>query len=382
MDTRPQSEPPRWLPIASVVLCLVGLAVAADLTSIHFNVHTNPRYQSFCAISKEVNCDTVALSDWSVFLGLPVSIWGLFGYLAMGAVAAWGLFRRSLGRGLMLLLASFSVVVSVALLVVSKLVIQSMCLMCIGSWMVNLTLFGFALLAVRKVGAVAALKEDARALASQPGLTITLVVLALTALGGTWTLYPRYWEQSGPIGPGTLETGVDESGSPWIGARSPQLVIEEYSDYQCPFCSGAHRKLRELVGARADRVRLVHKNYPLDQACNPVIKGSFHDFACQRAKAAVCAGEQGKFWEMNDLLFLGQRKPGLDVEALAAKLGLDAGKFAACLESQTVAEHLQADLSQAGKHAIKGTPSYVVGGELQIGQLSAQELDRRLNAAK
>jgi uncharacterized membrane protein len=75
MDQRPQSAPPRWLLVASLALCLAGLGVAADLTRIHYKVHTDDRYQSFCAISKEVNCDTVAQSDWSVFLGLPISVW-------------------------------------------------------------------------------------------------------------------------------------------------------------------------------------------------------------------------------------------------------------------------------------------------------------------
>lgn len=384
MDNRPQSAPPRWLLIASLALCLAGLAVAADLTSIHYRVHTDPRYQSFCAISKEVNCDTVAQSDWSVFLGLPVSVWGLFGYAAMGLLAAWGLLHRSRAWpwGLLLLLSSFSVAVSLVLLGISKLVIHSMCLMCMASWTISLALLVLAVLAVRKVGVVAALKDDVAELMEQSVQTLMVVVVAAAALGITWTLYPHYWELSGPVGPGTLETGVDESGNPWIGAREPKLVVEEFSDYQCPFCSKAHLSLRDLVATRADKVRLIHRNYPLDQACNPVVKGKFHEFACERAKAALCAGEQGKFWQMNDLLFLGQRKRALDVAMLAKKLGLDEPRFGSCMSSSGVAEHLKADMAAAARHGIKGTPSYVVGGELLIGQLDPQELDKRLNQAK
>ncbi|MGC4115962.1 MAG: vitamin K epoxide reductase family protein [Myxococcales bacterium] len=386
MDPRPQSEPPRWMLITTVVLCLAGLAIAGDLTSIHWNVHNNPSYRSFCAISEEVNCDTVAQSDYSVFLRLPVSVWGLFGYLAMGVLAALGLARRkpapSWPSGLLLVLTSVSVVVSVALLAISKLVIHSMCLMCMASWTVSTALFVLSLVAVWKTGVATAIKQDVAGLVARPRLTLTLGVVALALLAGAWTLVPRYWEVSGEVGPGKLATGVDESGSPWIGAREPLVVVEEFSDYQCPFCSMAHRNLRELIEARADKVRLVHRNYPLDNACNPVIKTKFHESACLRAKAAVCAGEQGKFWEMNDLLFLGQKKAGLDVGSLAAKVGLDGAKFAACMDSQKASDHVKSDMEKAGKFAVKGTPSYVVAGELFVGQISAQELDKRLKPAQ
>ena len=385
MAPRPLSAPSRWLLVASALLSLAGLAIAGDLTAIHYRVHTDPDFVSFCAISAELSCDAVAQSDWSVLLGLPISVWGLFGYLLMGALAVWGLGRRSPGRtwpwGLLLLTTSAAVAASAVLAVISKVFIKSMCLMCMASWTVNAALFAIAVLAVRRIGARAAIRQDLTSLRARPGLTAALAAGAACVLGATLGLYPRYWDLGGPVGPGSLRTGTDEQGSPWIGAKAPKLTVEEFSDYECPYCSRAHHNLRGIIAERSSKVRLVHRNFPLDQACNPVVKRPLHVRACERAKAAICAGEQGKFWQMNDLLFLKQREHGLEVKGLAEALKLDLSRFEACLASQEVAERLAADVSEGSRHEMTGTPSYLVGGKKIVGQVSAQEIDRRLAEA-
>ena len=77
---------------------LAPIPESISLARLHVNVHTDPDYQSYCAMSERVNCDTVALSDYAVFLGLPVSLWGLLGYVFMGALAVWGLRGHSRHR--------------------------------------------------------------------------------------------------------------------------------------------------------------------------------------------------------------------------------------------------------------------------------------------
>jgi uncharacterized membrane protein/protein-disulfide isomerase len=371
---RAPSEPslPRWPLVAFLVLCVAGLAVAGDLTLIHVRVHTDPTYTSFCAISKEVNCDTVAESEYSIFLGLPNSVWGLVGYLLMGALAAWGLSRRSPGRawpaGLLVLLSGFSVVVSIALAIVSKLVIRSMCLMCIASWMLTLALFVLAVWRARAVGVATALREDLGALLARKGLVLTLAMVAGSALAALWLFYPRYWQLDGPIGPGSLASGVDEQGHPWIGASEPKLVIYEYSDYQCPYCSRSHRELRALL-ERESGLRAVHLNFPLDRACNPVIRTAMHESACTRARAAICGGAQGHFWQMSDLLFLGQRRRNLDAFALAQRLGLNLVRFRDCLESPETRGNLDADMAEGRKLNLHGTPTYHIGATTYAGGL-------------
>ncbi len=67
--------------LVTLVINLLGIATASYLCFTHYKNYTDPVFQSFCALSKAINCDTVAQSPWSILFGLPVSTWGLLGYL-------------------------------------------------------------------------------------------------------------------------------------------------------------------------------------------------------------------------------------------------------------------------------------------------------------
>ena len=258
-----------------------------------------------------MNCDTVADSEWSVFLGLPNAVWGLFGYLVMVALCVWGMTRRTLSpswpAGLLLLLSGFTVAVSAVLAYVSKVVIHSMCLMCMASWAIAVALLVVAVIFARRKGLLAAIGADLGALVAKPRLTAALAIGAALALATLWVSYPRYWILDGRVGPGALGSGRDEAGLYWMGSARPKLTVTLFSDYQCPHCARAHEQTRKLLEQYPD-LRVVHRDYPLNEDCNPLVHHRMHRESCQRAAAAGCAGEQGKFWEMNDLLFLGQRR--------------------------------------------------------------------------
>jgi uncharacterized membrane protein len=367
----------RWPLAAFLGVCLAGLGVAIYLTVLHAQVHLDPNHQSFCAISEKVNCDTVAESEYSIFLGLPNAVWGIVGYALMTLLALWGLTRWRLSpswpAGLLLALSTFSVGVSIVLAVVGELVIRSLCIMCAASWAASLGLFVLALAKAWPVGPVSSLRQDLAALASRPKLFAGLVLAGAAALAALWLAYPRYWELKGPIGPGGLAFGKDEQGLPWIGAKEPRLTVVEFSDYQCPHCAKAHREMR-LALERFKDLRLVHRNYPLDMACNPSIKRPFHEAACERARVAVCAGEQDKFWEMSDYLFLGQRRHNLSGLALAERIGLDLNRFRACLADARTAAHVSRDLAEGRRVGVWGTPWFQVGNAQFAGHVPPERL--------
>jgi uncharacterized membrane protein/predicted DsbA family dithiol-disulfide isomerase len=370
----------RWLWWAFLALCLAGFAAAADLARIHFRVHTVMGYQSFCAISQQMNCDTVADSDWSVFLGLPNAAWGMVGYLVMGVLAAWGLTRRTLSRtwpaGLLLLLSSFSVAVSIFLAVISKLVIHSMCVVCMASWAVAAGLFGLALAMCWRVGLLTAVRDDIAGLFSRPRLTAPLAVGAAVAMAALWLAYPRYWIIDGRVGPGSLGFGRDEGGLDWLGSKDPKLTVVVFSDYQCPHCAKAHEQARKLLEQNPE-LRVVHRDYPLDKQCNSGVLGRFHLQACERASAAACAGAEGKFWEMNDLLYIGQRRD-LDLEVLAQRLQLDLPKFRACLSAAETRARLERDVEEARRLGVTGTPTFVLADKKYPGRVPLEEIEKAL----
>jgi protein-disulfide isomerase/uncharacterized membrane protein len=381
------TRPVRGWRIAFLVLCTVGTCFSADLLRLHANVHTNPDYHSYCAMSERVNCDTVALSDYSVFLSLPVSMWGLLGYLFMGSLAVWGLRGHprspSWPLGFAFGLALCCALLGIALFLISHLIVESVCLVCGGTYLVNIGLAFVAFMALRRGGwAVSdALSRDLRAVSAGPGPFALLLIVFCGVLIAAWLLVPPYWRVEAATGPGGLPVGTTAGGHPWIGATEPVLLITEYSDYQCPHCQRGHDEVRKLIEAHPDRVRVVHRQYPLDQQCNNAIPRPFHLYACRYARFSHCAQEQGRFWEANDYLFAnGRRRFPVSPEELAANVGLDIDELRACASGEAVAQAIQADLESGRELGIRGTPTYVVRGETYPGRIPPEIIEAALRA--
>jgi len=149
---------------------------------------------------------------------------------------------------------------------------------------------------------------------------------------------------------------VSLEGTPVMGKADAKVTIVEFTDYQCPFC-GRHFKstLPQIVKnyVEAGKVRYAVREFPLT---------SLHPRAAKAAEAALCAGDQGKYWEMHDLIFKNQRT--LQDEALlsnAETLALDKPAFQACLESSEHAGQVKQDVQFGAKAGVRGTPSFVLG---------------------
>ena len=149
-------------------MALGGFVDSVYLAISHYRVYTDIGYASFCAISRAINCDTVSQSPFSIFLGLPVPLWGVVGYafflilllLAHSKEAG----RQRLWALLFLLAAGFSLY-SVVLAIISTYWIHSYCLMCIVSYAVNFALMYLTWLVLRRFvpgGWWPAIREDVR----------------------------------------------------------------------------------------------------------------------------------------------------------------------------------------------------------------------------
>jgi protein-disulfide isomerase len=107
--------------------------------------------------------------------------------------------------------------------------------------------------------------------------------------------------------------------SPSTGSASQQIVLLEFSDFQCPFCARAHDTVKQFMAKHQDKVTLAYKHFPLT---------SIHPQALPAAKAAWAAQQQGKFWEYYSALFEGQKQLGEPLYAsIAQKLNLKLDKF-------------------------------------------------------
>ena len=164
---------------------------------------------------------------------------------------------------------------------------------------------------------------------------------------------------------------------PARGPESAPVTIVEFSDFQCPYCSRAIGTVEEVMKAYPDKVRLVFRQFPLD----------FHKQAPKAAEAALCAQEQGKFWEYHDTLFANQN--ALEVDKLkehAKKVGLDQARFDKCLDSGAQAATVTADREAGMKVGVNGTPAFFINGILLSGALPFDEfksvIDAELQAKK
>ncbi len=147
----------------------------------------------------------------------------------------------------------------------------------------------------------------------------------------------------------------------------PEVTIQVFSDFQCPYCKLFAPSVHEIEskGVEGLRTKVEFKNFPL----------GFHPFAQLAAQAAVAAGEQGKFWEMHDLLFANQTALGRpDLLAAARKLGLDFDRFQKDLDSERTKQAIERDKAEGAKLGVSGTPTFFVDGKEYSGTRSYEQL--------
>jgi protein-disulfide isomerase len=170
-----------------------------------------------------------------------------------------------------------------------------------------------------------------------------------------------------------------------LGNKSAPLTIVEFTDYQCPFCQRFHTAtFPELKKNYIDtgKARFYSRDLPLD---------SIHANAMRAAEAARCAVDQGKFWELRNVM--GANPDKLDLEHLvgfATDLKMDATAFRSCVSSEKYKDAVQSDVVEAMKIGANGTPTFVVGkstedgvdGEIMVGAMPYVMFEDKLKAVK
>jgi len=145
---------------------------------------------------------------------------------------------------------------------------------------------------------------------------------------------------------------------PVRGPASAPITIVEFSDYQCPFCARVNPTLEQVRKTYGDQVKIVFKDFPLPN----------HPQAPKASEAGHCANEQGKYWELHDLMFANQRALNVpELKQYAAGLGLDMTKFNQCLDSGKHAGLVASGLAQGERMGVNSTPTLYINGRVLIG---------------
>jgi protein-disulfide isomerase len=320
-------------------------------------------------------------SPVSVYYGLPLAAWSLIYYASL---AGFLLLGHLLGEGFALEADIAAFLVSLAAFFISLLLAGMMlaghapfCRLCALAHLNNLAL---ALLLRRLTGRTAT--QLIRALMAGASYLITgktahpaqarwkLLGLVTVALGAL-ALYQ--WSVI-EVSPGssldnpqqilakfeatTEQEILLEPVDPILGPADAPLQLVVFTDFQCPACRRYAGELHTMVDQYANKLQVVLKHFPLDQACNPGVKVDLHPRACEAAYAAEAARKQGKFWPFHDKLFATDlRKETTGFDSLARDLGLDLERFNAdCLDISTMAK-VHSDIALGGSLKVRATPT-------------------------
>jgi protein-disulfide isomerase len=156
-----------------------------------------------------------------------------------------------------------------------------------------------------------------------------------------------------------LRVDIVTAGHPSHGPANAAITLVEFADFECPFCGGLYPTLKLVEKSYPDKIRFVFREFPLT---------NMHPHAQKAAEAAMCANEQGKFWEMHDSMYSNQAQ--LEVPALkqrAAVLKMNVGTFITCLDSGRMADVVKKDQDDARKSGVSSTPTMFINGRLLSG---------------
>lgn len=154
-------------------------------------------------------------------------------------------------------------------------------------------------------------------------------------------------------------------GAPVKGPAAAKVTIVEFSDFQCPFCVKAIPQLEALMKAFPNDVRLVYKQFPLDQ----------HSQAALASRASLAAHAQGKFWPLHDRMYANSRAINREtVLAWAKELGLDMPKFLKIFDAPDTQAQVDRDIADGGRAGVSATPTIYINGKKYQGPIELKPL--------
>jgi len=183
----------------------------------------------------------------------------------------------------------------------------------------------------------------------------SIVMFAVVTLGLLLGVGAMLWQ----FGENADKPVADVAGESVHVKGEGEITLVEFSDFQCPACLSVQAPLKQILAKYEGKVKLVYRHFPLI---------SIHKNAQMASYASEAADNQGKFWEMHDLLFDKQQEWGTlenprdKFVEYAKSLEMDETKFLSDLESQEVKDKVSIDLLAATRYRLSGTPTFFLNG--------------------
>ena len=183
-----------------------------------------------------------------------------------------------------------------------------------------------------------------------------IIILAVIILGFFGIVYTSKKDKTQT----ESSTASAQGSSNYYGKMDSQVELTEFVDFQCEACYAYYPVIKEVKEKYKDKVKFRIRNFPIT---------SSHQFAMQAARSAEAAARQGKFFEMHDLIFEGQKTweraqdPTSYFDGYAQQIGLDMDKYKADFASPGVNAVVNQDLRDVQELGGNGTPTFALNGK-------------------
>ncbi len=362
------------IPLLSI-LSAAGAAISIWQTRLYLLTRSGMGdLHSFCNIGQTFDCTAVEMSKYSEFIGgFPLSSFAIAGYLVILTLALFGFsdtYRKNL-KPYLLAFTGIALLFSIVYLTI-MFSMGKLCLFCLGVDAINLSMFIVALRLPKAEPTSTGITFGHIA-----GTGVAALLAAFLFVKGLDPQADMKREDLNDIVESVLNSPAVPftipSDAPVIGKADAPITIVKFSDYECPACKMGATAIHPLFKRYPNEVKFVFMNYPLDQACNPNVPRKMHEFACEAAKVAICATEQGKFEEAYTTLFDRQNsfEQGKIANILSDIKGLDMNKLTACMNLPSTVDKISRDVAVGGKGQlnIASTPTFYINGKKVEGGL-------------
>ena len=360
-----------------LLLSVLGICVSCYLVYHHENIVGGYNVgQSFCNIGGHFNCDDVARSKYSSLFGIPVACFGLVYFLIVFSVSFFIKEKnenalRFIGVG-----SYLALIPSLILFAISAIQIQKFCLFCI---LLDLIILCIVVLthAYVKIFTYADIEDFFKSLKIYFYLSAPVIIVFSFVLPWMFrnfilesavkeavikNIY-NSWNESPAIDLALNLTGDSMQKDFYLGTDTAKLTLVEFSDFECPFCMLAAKQVKKIAARWPNEVRVVFKNFPLDKMCNLRFEQAPHQFACQAAVMARCAGQEAEsnFWQFHDRLFAIE---DWSLENLIkVSNDFNALQIDSCLKEGSALSRVRADSELGNQIGINSTPSFFINNK-------------------
>jgi uncharacterized membrane protein/protein-disulfide isomerase len=376
----------RWL----VVAALVGLGFSAASTWVHYQILRDPLYSSACDVSAMFSCTSAYTSRFGSVGGIPVALIGVLYFAAvLGLIALCqrsATARQNLA-GYVFAVSTLGLAGVMYLAYASWFVLQTICLLCVGTYAAIVALFLLSGASARYPMTTLPRRasRDVRTLLRTPaalGSALAFVVAAVVSI----TAFPgepvgaaapvaaadaggpvAQAAPSAPLPPGAIQQLeqflATQPRVPIVtGGTGAAVVIVKFNDYQCPPCGQTFREYKPVLARLQQKypgkITFMTKDFPLDPECNTM--GGSHQAACEAAVAVRLAREKGRADALEDWLFANQAS--MTPDKVREGVSTVAGVTNFNERYGSTLELVRGDIAQGVQLSVRGTPTFFMNG--------------------